>query len=649
MRRWPSAKFMSDKILPSANVNFAIGKCFPAARRLRLKAVFPRPAHLRYNGFMSTQTIPERSAVADKDKWDLSSLFASESEWEAALAALPALAESAAQYKGKLAHDKETLLNALTALCAFEQQAEAVGVYAHLLTAADASDSANQEKYGRYVLSATQAEARLSFLTPEIQAIPETTLREWMQDERFGGYRVWLNKLLRLKPHILSENEERLLTMQTESSQTAHNAFSMLTNVDFDFGVIETSNGAVPLSQASWSQLMENPDRNVRRRAYEQFYGVFSAHKHTLAALYAGSVAQDIFEAKSRGYPSARAAALFPDNVSEAVYDNLIDTVHANLEPLHRYYRLRKKALKLDELRHYDVYVPLVSGITQKTSYEQAVEIIREALSPLGSEYTDTLCTGLLNGWADRYENKGKRSGAFSSGNYTGYPYILLNYKEDVIRDVFTMAHEGGHSMHSWYSARANPFMQYSYTIFEAEVASTFNEELLFSYLYRHGDDTMKAYLLSVRASDILATLHRQTMFAEYEKITHELVEHGQPLSVDVLRSEYRKLLELYFGPDMHFEDTSDLEGLRIPHFYSAFYVYKYATGISAALALAGRVINGGAAERDAYFTFLRSGGSRYPIESLKAAGVNMEEKEPVQAALNTFADIVNRLEQLLA
>ncbi|HAH61934.1 MAG TPA: oligoendopeptidase F, partial [Treponema sp.] len=263
--------------------------------------------------------------------------------------------------------------------------------------------------------------------------------------------------------------------------------------------------------------------------------------------------------------------------------------------------------------------------------------------------YTDRLCAGLKGGWADRYENKGKRSGAFSSGVYTGNPFILLNYKEDVIRDVFTMAHEGGHSMHTWYSVHANPYMQYNYTIFEAEVASTFNEELVFEYLLkRAGSDDMKAYLLAMRAGDILATLQRQTMFAEYELKTHELVESGTPLSAEVLRRTYRTLLEQYFGPEMHFESNSDMEGLRIPHFYNAFYVYKYATGISAALALAKRVLGGGTAERNDYFKFLKSGGSRYPIESLKVAGVDMEQTAPVQAACDTFAGMVNQLETLL-
>ena len=299
----------------------------------------------------------------------------------------------------------------------------------------------------------------------------------------------------------------------------------------------------------------------------------------------------------------------------------------------------------VSELRHYDVYVPLVKTVETKTSYEESVEICRAALAPLGKEYTDRLCDGLLNGWADRYENVGKRSGAFSSGAYIGDPYILLNYNESNIRDVFTMAHEGGHSMHSWYSVHNNPFMSYDYTIFEAEVASTFNEELVFEYLFKTAkSDEMKKYLLAMRADDILATLYRQTMFAEFELKTHELVEKGTPLTAELLRKTYRELLELYFGPEMHFESNSDLEGLRIPHFYNAFYVYKYATGISAALALAKRVTTGGENERNDYFNFLKSGGSRYPIESLKVAGVDMESTEPVQAACDKFKTIVDEL-----
>jgi oligoendopeptidase F len=327
----------------------------------------------------------------------------------------------------------------------------------------------------------------------------------------------------------------------------------------------------------------------------------------------------------------------------------LISTISGKLDTLHHYYSLRKRALKLPQLRHYDVYAPLVPDVKKITTWNEAVDLVCNSLEPLGSEYTSTLRTGLLGRWADRYENKGKRSGAFSAGCFTGDPYILMNYKEDSIRDVFTLTHEGGHSMHTWYSVNSNPFMHYNYTIFEAEVSSTFNEELLFRYLEKEFDNKeLRLYLVNKRADDLLSTLYRQTMFAEFEKITHELEENGIPLTVELLRAEYRKLLEKYFGPEMVLEETSDLEGLRIPHFYRAFYVYKYATGVSAALALAERVLSGGYKEKDDYFTFLKSGGSRFPIEALKAAGVDMSSPEPVNAACETFAHLVNELEKML-
>jgi oligoendopeptidase F len=394
---------------------------------------------------------------------------------------------------------------------------------------------------------------------------------------------------------------------------------------------------------------MENPDREFRRNVYETFYQHFDSHKNTLASLYSGSVKMDVIKARIRGYSSARAAALFPDNVDESVYDNLIDTIGKNLGALHRYYDLRKRFLKVPELRHYDVYVPLAGKPSKNTSWNDAVDMVSKALAPLGDEYVSTLRTGLLGRWADRYENKGKRSGAFSAGSYTGDPYLLINYKDDAIRDVFTLAHEGGHSMHSWYSAKSNPFMHYGYTIFEAEVASTFNEELLFRYLKNNTDSKdLKLYIVNKRVDEILATLYRQTMFAEFEKRTHELEEGGSPLTVDVLRAEYRKLLEKYFGPAMVLENENDLEGLRIPHFYSAFYVYKYATGISASLALAERVLSGGEKERQDYFSFLKSGGSRFPIESLRIAGVDMASPAPVEAACKIFAALVDELEGIL-
>ena len=590
--------------------------------------------------------IPLRNEIADKDKWNLTSLFASDKEWETALNEIKILADKVESFKGKIAENPDLLESALAAYSLLQQKSELAGNYAFLLTAGDASDSKNQEKYSRYMMTASDAEAKVSFLEPEIQSVPEEKLDELMKKPEYSDYVVFLKKLLRLKPYILSDKEERLLAMQAESNETAHKAFSMLTNVDIDYGTV----GKTPLSQTTWSMFMENPDRKIRKEAYTKFYNAFDSHKNTIATLYAGSVNLDIYQAKSRGYNSSLEAALFPDKVPVSVYNNLISTVRANLSSLHKYYRIRRKLLKLgdEKLKHYDVYVPLVPDVKKITPYDDAVNILEEALSPLGKEYTDILCNGLRNGWVDKYENKGKRSGAFSSGGYTGYPYILLNYKEDVLRDVFTLAHEGGHSMHSWYSSHNNPFLQYNYTIFEAEVASTFNEELLFQYyLKNETDEKVKTWLIVNRAADILATLHRQTMFAEYEKKTHELVENNIPLTVDTLRQEYLGLLRDYFGPEMEFEATSDLEGLRIPHFYSAFYVYKYATGISAALALADRVLNGGKEEKDAYFEFLKSGGSRYPIESLKVAGVDMESTAPIEAAIAKFSALVDQMDMI--
>ncbi|ULQ60510.1 oligoendopeptidase F [Brucepastera parasyntrophica] len=601
---------------------------------------------------MKQTAIPNRSEVAPGDQWNLSSLFAGDNEWNSALEQFSGSAEKINKFRDSILSPDitpEDFAGCLKAYSDALQLADKLGNYAFLKKSADEGDSENLDRLGRFMMAASSFEASVSWLVPAIQNISEDTMKSWMEMPRFADYRIWLEKLLRMKPYILGEKEERILALLSEAHQTPQSAFSVLTNVDFDFGTVKTPEGDRPLSQTTWSMLMENRDRSVRKETYDKFYGTFDTHKNTIAALYAGSVNQDVAAARIRGYSSARAMELFPDRVPETVYDNLVATVRANLAPLHRYYSLRKKVLKLNELRHYDVLVPLVGEVKKHTPYDEAVSLIGEALKPLGNEYVKTITDGLLNGWVDRYENKGKRSGAFSSGGYEGSPYILMNYKEDVLRDVFTLAHEGGHSMHSWYSAKNNPFMSYNYTIFEAEVASTFNEDLVFRYLLKTTDDPkIKAYLLASRAGDILATLYRQTMFAEFESKTHEMVESGIPLTIDVLRREYRDLLKIYFGPEMIFEETSDLEGIRIPHFYNAFYVYKYATGISASLALAERVVTGGEKERNDYFAFLKSGGSRYPIEALRIAGVDMESAAPVEAACGAFSGIVEELEKIL-
>lgn len=597
----------------------------------------------------TTHEIPLRKDVALTDRWNLEKLFPSEAAWEEGLKRYEAETPKIEAYKAGLGSSHEAFLAALSFYRDFGVLEERLAYYADLRQTEDEANTDSRGRYARFLGLATAAQGAWAWLVPSIQALPEAFVTKALADPRFAEYEVFLRKLLRYRPHILSEKEERLLALQTEANGTAQETFSVLTNVDLDFGKVETPEGSRPLSQSTFASLMQHRDREIRRKAYLQFYATYEAHQNTIGSLYAGSVKLDKYKAQVRNFSSARAQALFPDDVPAAVYDNLVGTINANLSVLHDYYALRRRALKLDELRHYDVYLPLVPEAKAEHSYDEAVELISAALAPLGEDYVSTLRKGFAGGWVDRYENKGKRSGAFSAGSFTGEPYILLNYKPEVLRSVFTMAHEGGHSMHSWNSGRNNPFLCYNYTIFEAEVASTFNEQLLFKYMYDRADnDTIRASLLANKVDDTLATLFRQTMFAEFEMRSHAMLEAGEALTVEALRAEYRKLLEKYFGPEMHFETVSDLEGLRIPHFYNAFYVYKYATGVSASIALSKRVLGGGAKERDDYFAFLRSGGSRFPIEALKVAGVDMSSPAPIEAACAEFAANVAELKRLL-
>ncbi|RKX90568.1 MAG: oligoendopeptidase F [Spirochaetes bacterium] len=593
--------------------------------------------------------IPERDRVNQKDKWDLSKLFKTEQEWETALKKLDSEMGKIGQFRGTLGSSVERLKDFLDLMTELEIQSERLGNYAFLKTSEDAGNSTNQNKMARYMRSASNLASEVSFFNPELQSIDEKVINEYLSDALLKDYLIALKRILRFKPYILSDKEEKLLAMQSESNQTPSKVFSALTDVDLDFGEVETPDGKVPLSQSTFGMLLVHKDRGVRERAYRQFYSVFENHKNTLSSLYSGSVLLDTYKAKARGYSSVRAMRLFPDNVPETVYDNLIDTIHKNLPLLHDYYAFRKKTLNVKSLKHWDVYVPLVQSVETRYTYEKAVETILKALSPLGEDYCSTLKNGLLGGWVDKYENKGKRSGAFSSGGYIGDPYILMNYKETVLRDLFTLAHEGGHSMHSWYSVRNNPFQHYSYTIFEAEVASTFNEQLTAKYLLENAENrSMKAYITGKQLDDIIATIFRQTMFAEFEHKAHKAVEEGIPLTVDSIRDMYRDLLESYFGDEMDLEEVSDLEALRIPHFYRAYYVYKYATGLSASIALSRKVLQGGERERNDYLGFLKSGGSQYPLESLKAAGVDMESPAPIEDAMEVFKDLFKDLKEYM-
>ena len=590
-----------------------------------------------------------RSDVPAADRWDLSKLYGDEAGWEKDLERHRALRAQIPSFKGTLGQSPESLAAALVFLRDFGMLEERLAVYAALRESEDQGLSTSRDRNARFMMSQAEAQAAWSYFDPEIHSISDARMAEFLVHPALAEFAVWLRKLLRFKPHVLSEKEERLLAMQAEANQTAQNAFTVLTDVDFDFGAVDTREGAKPLSHSLFSSYLQSPDRELRKAAYGRYYAQYEQHKTTLAVLYEGSVHLDRYAAKARNHSSARAMALFPDSMPEAVYDNLIAAVHAGLPALHRYYELRRRALALDELHHYDVKVPLLPSVTWRHSYDQAVNVVRAALAPLGEEYTRELERGLRQGWVDRYENKGKTSGAFSYGSFRAEPYILMNFKEDHLDDVFTLAHEAGHSMHSFESARNNPFLNWHYTTFEAEVASTFNEQLLQRHFVERADSAQaRAYLVNKEIDAIIGSLFRQTMFAEFESTAHALVESGTPLIVDVLRAEYRKLLEAYFGPRVKLEEVSDIEGLRIPHFYRAFYVYTYATGISAAIALADRVLTGGVQARDDYFVFLRSGGSRYPLESLKLAGVDMSKPEPVHAAIARFEKLVGELGRFL-
>jgi len=588
----------------------------------------------------------KRSEINEMDKWDLSPLFKNNEEFYEALENFKTTyAEKVESLKGTL-HTKQGIFDGYMFMEKSDLALEKLAQYAQLKSSADSSDPENQ-KMMAYLMSTYSVFAqKLAFFDTEILENKKKDLEACIADPKFKDLKRSLKELLRQKAHILSEKEEKLMAGQMEIGGKASKIFRDLTTNDFTFENVDGK----PLSESSYSLFVKSSDEKIRKEAYQKLYGEYESHKFTLANAYDMQIKQDIFISKARKYSSTRAMKLYADNVDESVYDNLIEQVHAGFPLLHEYYKLRAKLMGKDKLQHWDVYTPLVEGFEKHTTYNEAVDIVEKALAPLGKEYTDKLKSGLTTErWVDKYENEGKRSGAFSSGSYETMPYILLNYKEDDMRDIFTMAHEGGHSMHSWYSHNNNCFFDSDYTIFEAEVASTFNEQLLAKYLLDNcDDDKERAYLLGKQLDDTIATLFRQTMFAEFEHRMHRIAEEGNPLTVDVIRAEYRKLLEAYFGPSMELNELSDMEGLRIPHFYTSYYVYKYATGISAAIALSTKVLNGGKEDLDHYKSFLKSGGSRYPLDSLRLAGVDMAQKEPVASAINHFAQLLEEFKQLI-
>jgi oligoendopeptidase F len=594
--------------------------------------------------------LPKRDQVKPENTWDLSGLYPNDQAWEVDFKKLDGLIAGYAKFQGKLGESAKSLAACLKFDSDFDRLADRVGNYAFLKTTEDQANSRYQELSGRFQSLSTRASQGASFIRPEILAIPAEKMDAMLEDKALKHYRLLLERMLRYRPHTLGDREEKLLAMQGDMAGAAGKAFRQLLDADLKFGFVRNEKGeSVELSQSTLMQLLVSPRRNVRRTAFHQFYQQFVGHENTLAAMLAGSIHKDIYYAKARGYSSALESSLFHDNVPLTVYDSLIAAVRKHLPAVHQYYEVRRRKMKLRDIHQYDTYVPILSDIQVKRPWHKAVDVIIAALQPLGEEYCGTLALGLHDRWCDRYPNQGKQSGAFSSGTYDGDPHILMNYKAEVLDDTFTLAHEAGHSMHSWYSKNNQPYEYYNYVIFVAEVASTFNEQLLSHHLLKHAKtDAERAYLINHEIDSIRGTIIRQTMFAEFEKQTHALAESGEALTVAAFKSIYRKLLVDYFGPEFDIDDELALECFRIPHFYRAFYVYKYATGLSAAIALSERVLQGGKQELGDYLSFLKGGCSKWPLDLLRDAGVDMEKPEPVDTALGHFERLVGELDSLV-
>ena len=594
--------------------------------------------------------LPKRKQTKLPDTWDLSSLFPTEGDWEKAFQRFEKRIAGYAKFPGTLRHSASAIAACLKFDTGCSRLAERLGTYAFLKTTEDQTDGPSQRMYGRFQHVAMRASEAASFLRPEILGIPVTQWKRFLADPILKQYRLVLERLRRYKKHTLGKREEELLAMQGEMAEAAGHAFRQLHDADLKFGFVKDEKGRqVELGNATLAQFLTSPKRSVRKSAFHQYYAQFSAHENTLAATLGGSIQKDVYHARSRGYENCLRAALFPDNVPQAVYDGLIAAVRENLPSVHRYYDVRRRKMKLREIHHYDTYVPILSEEQTRHSWNQATRLVLDSLVPLGDEYVEVLEKGLRGRWCDRYPNEGKQSGAFSCGSFDGDPYILMNYKPEVLDDVFTLTHEAGHSMHSYFSAKHQPFLHYDYTIFVAEVASTFNEQLLSRHLMeRAKDDRQRAFLINREIDAIRGTIIRQTMFAEFEKITHQMAECGEPLTVQAFKAVYRKLLESYFGPGFTIDEILDLECFRIPHFYRAFYVYKYATGLSAAIALSQRVLEGGGAELRDYLGFLKGGCSQDPLDLLRSAGVDMESPQPVETALARFGELVDELDTLI-
>jgi len=595
-----------------------------------------------------------RNEVALDDQWNVASLYKSHEEWKNDFESnFPSQKNlkwpEMAAFQGKLGSDLNTLKKALTFFLTIQRKIERLYTYSHLRHDEDITNDQYKIAHQKIMGLAQAFSSESSWFEPELLALPSEIIDAILQSPDLKEYRFYLEKILRMKSHTLSTENEMLLSLSEKALQVAQKTFSAINDADFKFGNAQNKHGEeLPITHATFGLYIRSPDRILRENVFKNYHNTFLSYENTLCELLQGQVQKHLFNAKARKYNSCLKAALYPNNIDLSVYHSLIQAVNENLDTLHEYVNLRKEMLGLDQIHLYDMHVPITKEFDISLSYEEAESLIIESVAPLGNEYKNILYKGLKEDrWVDRYENKNKRSGAYSSGCYDSMPYILMNYK-GILRDVFTLAHEAGHSMHSYLSHKHQPFHYGNYSIFLAEVASTFNEDLLTRLmLARSSNAQEKIFLINQKIEDIRATLFRQTMFAEFELMIHDSAENEIPLTPRFLKEKYLELNTRYFGPNVIIDPEIAIEWARIPHFYYNFYVYQYATGISASLALSDRVVNGGSQEREDYLSFLKGGSSKYPIELLKIAGVDMTTEEPVNQAIKKFRALVEELKLL--
>jgi oligoendopeptidase F len=591
-----------------------------------------------------------RSEINQGDKWDIEAMYPDEAKWDADIKESLAKTETFSSFAGSLTKDSQRFLEALTLRDEIWQTLERAFVYARMRRDEDNTSEKYQAMTDRIGTEIAKVSAAMSFFTPELLETPvEVIMGHLHENQELAVYQHAMDALFRQKEHVLTKSEENILAQMSEITGSTDDIFTMLNNADLKFGTITDENGQqVELTHGNYITFMESHHRDTRKAAFDKMYQSYESLINTLATTYNYNTKTDVVTARIRKYPSARAAALSGDNIPESVYDNLVAAVNDNLPALHKYMALRKKMLGVDSLAMHDVYVPLVKLPKREIPYREAVDIMMESLVPLGETYLAGMRQGIQQGWIDVYENQGKTSGAYSFGSYDSKPYILLNYTE-TLKDVFTLVHEMGHSMHSYFTRATQPFVYGGHSIFTAEVASTVNENLLMKdLLQKETDPAMRKYLLNMHIESFRTTLFRQTMFAEFEALTHKTVEEGGSLTAQWLSMEYKKLNQKYFGPALTEDNYIQYEWARIPHFYRAFYVYKYATGYAAAAALSDGILKEGEPAKNRYLDFLKTGESDDPIELLKIAGVDMGSAKPVESAMEVFKNLVDEFERLV-